>query len=65
MILPACSKLLLLSGIAQFERWSRPCSSAELVCMKINGATLLAAYLHAMRNQLAVTSSPCSQGRLH
>ncbi len=45
--------------------WSRPCSSAELVCMKINGATLLAAYLHAISNQLAVTSSPCSQGRLH
>jgi hypothetical protein len=38
----------------------RPCSSAELACMKINGATLLAAYVHAMSNQLAVTSSACS-----
>jgi hypothetical protein len=27
------------------------------------GATLLAAYLHAMSNQLAVTSSPCSQAQ--
>ena len=28
--------------------------------MKINGATLRAAYVHAMSNQLAVTSSGCS-----